>query len=393
MHDDMIIPKTYSAENLKKGEEMRARIKVPKEIDSPFFFARFLTANNGDVEKTTEKIYELFEHRKLLGYENATDLEIFTKVEIGRQTFERFNISLIDYGRTSNNVHVFVQKMEGTDLKEIMKVIPLSYVLHSYYMLQENFSRAMAHTERETGKPSSVVCILDLKGLNLTDFLNPLSGPAQLARLVVDVWARHFSEHLCKLLLINPPGIISLMWQVTRRIIDTNTAEKLAFLSSTDDLKKYLEVNVIPEEYGGTYRDDSGYAEPPESVCRPPKQIKKADHKNPDLFWTEYGLLKAPKSKSFSVKSHQSMKYFSKSQGAGKLVWSFTSSGDIEFEILKKESGKESNVWPKITLTSLKLPETGNIEISSGEYSLVLHNPSNTWFPVKINCSFEMFPM
>lgn len=76
--------------------------------------------------------------------------------------------------------------------------MPLSYILHSYYMLQENFSRAMAHTERTTGKSSSVVCILDLKGLNLVDFMNPLSGPAQLARLVVMVWAEYFSEHVSK---------------------------------------------------------------------------------------------------------------------------------------------------------------------------------------------------
>ncbi|CAI5451793.1 unnamed protein product [Caenorhabditis angaria] len=391
MHDEMINPKSFSPEILEKSEMLREMIPlVPDVLNSPFFFARFLQANDGDIEKTREKILQLLEHRRLLKYDVASDLEIFTKVAIGKDCFERFNISLIDYDITSKNLHIFVQKMEGTDLKEIMKVMPLSYVVHSYYMLQENFSRAMAHTERIRGKPSSVVCILDLKGLNLTDFLNPISGPAQLARLVVKVWADYFSEHLCKLLIINSPGIFSVMWQITKRLMDTNTQEKLAFLGSVEELKKYLEVDAIPEEYGGTYRDDSGYADPPEGCCRPPLVIEKTDHKPVEHIWIENGILKAPKSKTYTAKSHQSVEVVCKSSTTGKLVWSYTSSGDVDFEIVKRDSGKELAVWPKITITSLKLPEFGSVPVTPGEYVLRFVNPSHTWFPVKINCSADI---
>ncbi|VDM80885.1 unnamed protein product, partial [Strongylus vulgaris] len=68
---------------------------------------------------------------------------------------------------------------------QIMKVIPMSHILHCYFMLHEIFGRAVTETERRTGRPSSVVTVLDLKGLNLSEFLNPLSAPVQLARLVV----------------------------------------------------------------------------------------------------------------------------------------------------------------------------------------------------------------
>lgn len=114
---------------------------------------------------------------------------------------------------------------------------------------------------------------------------------------------------LCKLLLINPPGIISVMWQITKRLVDPKTAEKLAFLSNIEDLKKYLEPQAIPVEYGGTYRDDSGYASPPEGVCKPPKMITKDEYKSQDHIWLENGILKAPKAKSFSVKAFQTAEF------------------------------------------------------------------------------------
>ncbi|VDM55541.1 unnamed protein product [Angiostrongylus costaricensis] len=192
---------------------------------------------------------------------------------------ERFCISLVDRSVRSGNVHVFVHKMEGTDLKEIMKVIPLSYVLHSYFMLHEVFGRAVTETEKKTGRPSSWVTILDLKGLNLSDFLNPLSSPVQLARLVVKVWSEYFSDNMCKLLIVNPPGIVSLMFKISKFIMDSRTANQLAFLSDVSELHNYLEPQAIPVEYGGTWRDDSGYAKPPESCTRPLQPVTSSDYR------------------------------------------------------------------------------------------------------------------
>ena len=37
---------------------------------------------------------------------------------------------------------------------------------------------------------------MDLAGVNLSDFLNPLSAPVKLARLVVKVWSDMFSENV-----------------------------------------------------------------------------------------------------------------------------------------------------------------------------------------------------
>lgn len=59
---------------------------------------------------------------------------------------------------------VFVQKMDKTDIKEIMKIMPLSNVLHSYFFLQTAFQRAIHEHEKRTGRPAAVIVVLDLQG-------------------------------------------------------------------------------------------------------------------------------------------------------------------------------------------------------------------------------------
>ncbi|EPB76063.1 CRAL/TRIO domain protein [Ancylostoma ceylanicum] len=318
-------------------------------------------------EPFTEEIMEKARRlRQTLGYADLSDMEIFTEFPIGKATYRRFCISRVDRSVRSGDVHVFVHKMEGTDLKEIMKVIPLSHVLHSYFMLHEVFGRAVAETEKRTGRPSSVVTILDLKGLNLSEFLNPLSAPVQLARLVVKVWSEYFSDNISKF------------------IMDSRTANKLAFLNDVSELQNYLEPQAIPEEYGGTMRDDSGYAQPPEGCTHPLLPVLSSEHRGCDDIWTDHGILKPPASKTYSIKSHQDSEIIKKCTQSGRLIWNFTISGDVDFEIVKRESGKEVQVWPKVTLTSLKLPEYGSVAVNPGEYVIRIRNPSTTWFPVKV---------
>ncbi|VDM80886.1 unnamed protein product [Strongylus vulgaris] len=46
-------------------------------------------------------------------------MEIFNEFPIGKATYKRFCISKVDHSIRSGDVHVFIHKMEGTDLKEV----------------------------------------------------------------------------------------------------------------------------------------------------------------------------------------------------------------------------------------------------------------------------------
>ncbi|KAK5979681.1 CRAL/TRIO domain protein [Trichostrongylus colubriformis] len=299
----LFVPEPFTEDIMEKARKMRSTIALPSCFDSPYFLARFLRAHGGDEEVVKTKVEEYFSHREVLGYTGCSDMEMFTEFPIGKATFERFTISLMSRSILSGDVHVFLQKMDGTDLKEIMKVIPLSYVLHSYYMLHDMFVRAVVETEKKIGRPSAAVCILDLKGMNVADFLNPLAAAVQLSRLVVKIYSEYFCENMCKILIIRPPAIMSLMFKITKFIMDARTLNRLHFLDDVSDLHKYLEP---------------------------------------------------------------------------------------QFEIVRREAGKEVKVWPKLTLTSLKLPEFGSVTVIPGEYVVRFRNPSSTWFAVKVTGAAEI---
>lgn len=80
---------------------------------------------------------------------------------------------------------------------QITKAIPLSYVVHSYLILLESFTRAILAREAITGTPGAVSVVIDLDGLNVVDFLNPMSASVKVARLALKVWADYFSETVC----------------------------------------------------------------------------------------------------------------------------------------------------------------------------------------------------
>ncbi|KAK6036267.1 CRAL/TRIO domain protein [Cooperia oncophora] len=301
----LVTPEPFSEEIMEKARKMRETLPLPSCFDTPFFLARFLRAHGGDEEIARKRVEEYLSHREVLGYANSSDKEILTEFPIGKETFERFCISLMNRNLVSGDVHVSVQKMEGCDLKEIMKVIPLSYVLHSYFMQHEVFGRSVAETEKKTGRPSSVVAILDMKGVNMSEFINPLGTHAQLSRLTVKIWSEYFCESMCKLVIVNPPAIMSLMFKITKCIMDPKTFSRLSILDNVADLKKFLEPHAIPVEYGGTMRDDSGFADPPEGCTRPLKPVLPSEYRGADDVWSDYGLTKPP-SKTFTMKSHQS---------------------------------------------------------------------------------------
>ncbi|KAK5974764.1 hypothetical protein GCK32_016124 [Trichostrongylus colubriformis] len=163
----LFVPEPFTEDIMEKARKMRSTIALPSCFDSPYFLARFLRAHGGDEEVVKTKVEEYFSHREVLGYTGCSDMEMFTEFPIGKATFERFTISLMSRSILSGDVHVFLQKMDGTDLKE-----------------------------------------------------------------------------MCKILIIRPPAIMSLMFKITKFIMDARTLNRLHFLDDVSDLHKYLEPQV-----------------------------------------------------------------------------------------------------------------------------------------------------
>lgn len=45
--------------------------------------------------------------------------------------------------------------------------------------------------------------------------------------------------------LVNPPGIVSLMWQITKHIVDSKTQTRINFITKPEDLENFLPKEVF----------------------------------------------------------------------------------------------------------------------------------------------------
>ncbi|EFO22303.1 hypothetical protein LOAG_06186 [Loa loa] len=188
-------PSPITNDEIAGAEKIREIVDdIPDLFNTTFYLARWWRAYNGDLDRIKQNMKDLFDHRRALGYDRIETHLLQTKLEFAGKTFERFCISKIALHRKMNNVCVFFQRMITNDIDEITKVVPFSYVLHSYYIMQEAFTRAQLEVEKATGKPAAVVSILDLSGINTAALLNPLSVSAQFVRLIVKIWADYFVE-------------------------------------------------------------------------------------------------------------------------------------------------------------------------------------------------------
>ncbi|CAD5224210.1 unnamed protein product [Bursaphelenchus okinawaensis] len=385
-------PEPFTDAELAKASDLRQRLQevLPKEFDSDFSIGRWLRAYKDDEQGLITRLKELLEHRRTLGYNEENILDFCETFPVAKKTFERFAISQLKMDVFSGDVGVFCQKMENVDIKEVMRVMPLSNVLHSYFLLHECFHRVMHQRERETGRQHAVVVVLDLSGINLADFINPLSTSSKLARLVVKIWSDYFSENMIRLFLLHPPALLSLMWQVAKHIVDEKTRSRLVFIQKLDDIFLHLSRDSIPEDWQGTRRDDSGYAVKPSSCCRAPKPIEETDFFNADKYWNEYGFQKPPVSKSITLKSKACHEVTKEVRSGQLLIWLFTISCDAAFEIVYVDGGNETTVWPKVTLTSLKIPEIGNVTCDkSGTYKFKFQNVSGSWLSSKLQYTIQ----
>jgi len=389
MHE-RFAPTPFTLQELQGAKTLQDKLgsKVPANYNTEFFWARWFRSYNGDLPGIEKKIDEYMAHRKAMGYDGEDMVEFLSTHPIAVKTLERFAISRFENDTFSGDVVVFLQKMDGVELKEIMKAIPLSNVLHSYYFLQDSFQQSMLAHEKKTGRPAGVVSVLDLKGLNLADFINPLSTSSKLARLVVKIWSEFFSENLIRLYLLNPPGILSLIWQIAKCIMDKRTQSRVVIIQKAEDILLHLDKDTVPVELGGTRVDESGFSSPKESCCNLPIPVTLACHYDADRLFKEVGLQGIPDLKAVSVKGKHNHDVTKECKEGQQLLWHFTANGDVEFEIVYSVDGgkTEETVWPRITLTSLRAPEQGKILCKrAGQYHVRFTNSSSGWLPLKLH--------
>uniref|UniRef100_A0A0N4Z1B4 CRAL-TRIO domain-containing protein n=1 Tax=Parastrongyloides trichosuri TaxID=131310 RepID=A0A0N4Z1B4_PARTI len=193
-----VTPIPFDEETLKHAKILKEKFSdfLPEDIKTDYHMARWIRMNKGNENIIETRLKEYVRHRKGLNYEGENLFKQCEELDFAKKVWDKFSISKLEQTDYSGDVAVFLQRMEGTDLKEIIKTVPYYHILHSYFLLQECMQRGMLEKEKETGRQSAAIIILDLHGINLGDFINPLSNPTKLARIVVKIWSDYFTENV-----------------------------------------------------------------------------------------------------------------------------------------------------------------------------------------------------
>jgi len=199
-------PEALTPDELDGGRRIRSHLasvgldssRLPPSYLTDFTLARWYRAHKGDAVEIERRMRELLAHREAFDYGGKTveELDGMEEVEFTRRTFPKFAVASLRLDCFSDDLVVWVQRMEDVDLNAILRSIPLSDILHSYFLLQERFHHATSEHERRTGRQSATVVIIDLRAMEISDFLNPLSAPSRMAKLVVKIWSDYFSENV-----------------------------------------------------------------------------------------------------------------------------------------------------------------------------------------------------
>ncbi|CAI5445858.1 unnamed protein product [Caenorhabditis angaria] len=376
----------------KTIEEVRKRITdslpegIPSDIDTDINLCRWIRGYKGDQIKLVDNFKHYIASRKAAGFVGEDFAEKFFEMDEIEPFLKWIASSRLQDRQWSEelNAYLFVERA-WSQPREFIKTFKTSdYLLHCFgysEMLQQLILRREKNQSPEKG-PVQTIVIFDLSTVNITDYVNPMSGYMKLWQIRSELWQNWYPEMVQRIYLVNPPRLINLLWKVARVFLSEENLKRIEIVGNMPDLaNKHLPRWFVPKEYGGDFVNTT----PPgdETGVSIRQKITNKDHYIPHLHYKANGLLDRPKSSHKDISPNTPF-VVNIQVGEGKsLLWDFTVSGEVEFCISRNKNPNDL-VYPRLHLVTNKLNEEGVLKkLREGEYSLEFFNTSG-YFTLKL---------
>ncbi|KAL3945066.1 MAG: hypothetical protein SGBAC_000857 [Bacillariaceae sp.] len=210
----------------------------PKEVP-----LRFLNACNGDYAEAQSRYEATLEWRR----EEQIDT-------ILREPFPNFFTIKEHYphyyhGTGFRGEPVYYEFPAKADMKALKREgLSMDQLLRHYNMITEFQWQMLNRDDSMTS-----IFIVDLEGITLGDFVGEA---VDLVKKASKVSAEHYPERAGLVFIVNVPRWFKLIWKVIVTLVPEETLEKIFVLRGTSEilstLSKYVPMENIPAEYGGT---------------------------------------------------------------------------------------------------------------------------------------------
>nr|CCA24767.1 SEC14 cytosolic factor putative [Albugo laibachii Nc14] len=206
------------------------------------FSPRFIAAEKGNEERGKERYLQTLSWRK----ENDVD-QILRRPH---RNFENIKKCYPQYfhGRSKAGNPVYYEKPGKIDLL-VLKQLGLSIedLIYHYMYITE-----FLWTYIEPDDAARSITVLDVSGIGMSS----LGGEVlDFIKRASTFTAAHYPERSAHIFIINIPGWFNMIWRIVKPLIDPVTREKVHMLkgrgSILRELKQLIDIDQIPEEYGG----------------------------------------------------------------------------------------------------------------------------------------------
>jgi len=152
------------------------------------------------------------------------------------------------HGRTRKGELVCYEKPGCLNIKGLIEADVGPKELGRHYM----FINEILYSRMELGDEKQIMTVLDVGEFNLSIVNTAAAG---YLKATAEIMQNHYPERVARMCIVNAPYLFAGVWKSVASMLAAATVEKISFSSSAtmmDTLQKYLDLDQIPQEYGGT---------------------------------------------------------------------------------------------------------------------------------------------
>ncbi|CAI2347570.1 unnamed protein product [Caenorhabditis sp. 36 PRJEB53466] len=358
---------------------------IPEDVDTDLNLCRWIRGYHGDMDKIVKNFGIYLASRKAAGFVGDEFPDKFFEMDSIAPFLPFIASSRLQDRQWSDdhNAFLFVERA-WSQPKEFIKTFKTSdYLLHCFgysEMLQQLILRREKKQSTDKG-PVQFIVIFDLNTVNITDYVNPMSGYMKLWQIRSELWQDWYPEMVQRIYLTNPPRLISVLWKIARVFLSEENLKRIEIIGNQTDLAtKHLPAWMVPKEYGGEFVNSV----PPgdETGVSIRQKITPLDYYKPFQHYKIHGTDR-PKPSHKDVSPAEKFIFKIQVPAGKKLLWDFTASGEVQFAIFR-ENNPHDLVFPSLHIITNKLNEEGTLEnVSDSEISFEFQNLSG-YFTLKL---------
>uniref|UniRef100_A0A914WSV5 CRAL-TRIO domain-containing protein n=1 Tax=Plectus sambesii TaxID=2011161 RepID=A0A914WSV5_9BILA len=238
-------------------DELRAEVRseLTEKYDTDYNLLRWARGCGYDKALTLTKLKTHLKLRKFMDLDN-----IRTKEDLLVDSISPVHspTSFLETNAPDDNKLVMFEFPGRCDINGMMQAIQYTPFMMVRYRLMEEIVDRMNQLERQSGRMSGVVFIFDMKGIEFDpSLLSVVTGPFRIA------WGtlmEQYPEWIHRMLIINVPTFMSILWKAFSPFVPDNTKTKIVLMSDNwrKDILQYVHADHLPVRFGGNMRDENG---------------------------------------------------------------------------------------------------------------------------------------